>query len=104
MSGLGGLNKSKHGVVMGLVQPREGRVVIDGRFVVFLLLLVVVLGGFADEHSSLANRNYPGRSPLGARFQFGRWGDKGYWYTITGVVKEITEPNADTGSQASALR
>jgi predicted permease len=42
-------------------------------------------------NESFANRNYPGRSPLGARFQFGGWGDKAYWYTIVGVVKEIRD-------------
>jgi predicted permease len=42
-------------------------------------------------NESFANRNYPGRSPLGARFQFGSWGDKAYWYTIVGVVKEIRD-------------
>ncbi|MGH9856020.1 MAG: FtsX-like permease family protein, partial [Blastocatellia bacterium] len=45
----------------------------------------------AVVNESFANRNYPGRSPLGARFQFGRWGDKAYWYTIAGVVKEIRD-------------
>ena len=45
----------------------------------------------AVVNESFADRNFPGRSPLGARFQFGRWGDKGYWYTIVGVVKEIRD-------------
>jgi putative ABC transport system permease protein len=45
----------------------------------------------AVVNETFANRNYPGRSPLGARFQFGRWGDKAYWYTIVGVVKEIRD-------------
>ena len=45
----------------------------------------------AVVNESFANRNYPGRSPLGARFQFGPWGDKAYWYTIVGVVKEIRD-------------
>ncbi len=38
-----------------------------------------------------ASRNFPGRSPLGQRFKFGSLGDKGYWYTIVGVVKPIPE-------------
>ena len=33
----------------------------------------------------------PGPSPLGQRFKFGTTGDKGYWYTIVGVVKPIRE-------------
>ncbi|HEY7179860.1 MAG TPA: ABC transporter permease [Blastocatellia bacterium] len=45
----------------------------------------------AVVNESFANRNYPGRSAIGARFQFGDWGDKAYWYTIVGVVKEIRD-------------
>ena len=45
----------------------------------------------AIVNESFANRNFPGRSPLGSRFKFGRLGEKGYWYTIVGVVKEIRE-------------
>jgi putative ABC transport system permease protein len=45
----------------------------------------------AIVNESFATRNYPGRSAIGARFQFGRWGNKAYWYTIAGVVKEIRE-------------
>jgi len=37
------------------------------------------------------NRNFPGRSPLGSRFKFGSTGERGYWYTIVGVVKEIRD-------------
>ena len=45
----------------------------------------------AVVNESFAARNFPGRSPLGARFQFGRFGEKGYWYTIVGVVTNIRE-------------
>ena len=45
----------------------------------------------AVVNESFANRNYPGRSALGARFQFGDWGDDEYWYTIVGVVEEIRD-------------
>jgi predicted permease len=45
----------------------------------------------AIVNESFADRNFPGRSPLGARLQFGRWGDKAYWYTIVGVVREIRD-------------
>jgi predicted permease len=38
-----------------------------------------------------ANRHFRGRSPLGQRFKFGATGEKGYWYTIVGVVKPIRE-------------
>jgi putative ABC transport system permease protein len=42
-------------------------------------------------NESFANRNFPGGGPLGARFKFGSLGEKGYWYTIVGVVKEIRD-------------
>ena len=45
----------------------------------------------AVVNESFANRSFSGRSPLGARLQFGRWGSKGYWYTIVGVVQDIRE-------------
>jgi putative ABC transport system permease protein len=38
-----------------------------------------------------ANRHFAGQSPLGKRFKFGSLGEKGYWYTIVGVVKAIPE-------------
>ena len=40
---------------------------------------------------TFADRNFPGRSPLGARFKFGELNEKGYWYTVIGVVKEIRD-------------
>jgi putative ABC transport system permease protein len=45
----------------------------------------------AIVNEPFARRNFPGRSPLGRRFKFGSLGDKGYWYTIVGVVKSIPE-------------
>jgi predicted permease len=42
-------------------------------------------------NEAFANRHYPGRSAIGARFQFESRGDKAYWYTIAGVVKDIRE-------------
>jgi predicted permease len=45
----------------------------------------------AIVNETFANRHYAGRSPLGQRFQFGSLGDKGYWYTIVGVLKPIPE-------------
>ena len=45
----------------------------------------------AIVNEPFANRHFPGRSPLGQRFKFGSLGDKGYWYTIVGVVKPIPE-------------
>jgi putative ABC transport system permease protein len=45
----------------------------------------------AIVNETFADRNYPGRSPLGARIKFGRLNEKGYWYTIVGVAKEIRD-------------
>jgi len=45
----------------------------------------------AIVNESFADRNFPGRSALGARFKFGATGPKGYSYTIVGVVREIRD-------------
>jgi predicted permease len=42
-------------------------------------------------NETFANRHFPGRSPLGARFKFGRLGESGYSYTVVGVVREIRD-------------
>ena len=45
----------------------------------------------AIVNESFADRHFPGRSPLGAQLKFERLNEKGYWYTIAGVVKEIRD-------------
>lgn len=45
----------------------------------------------AIVNEPFANRHFRERSPLGQRFKFGNLGDKGYWYTIVGVVRPIRE-------------
>jgi len=45
----------------------------------------------AIVNETFANRNFAGRSAIGAQFKFGNTGEKGYWYRIVGVVKEIHE-------------
>jgi putative ABC transport system permease protein len=45
----------------------------------------------AIVNEAFANRNFGKASPLGKRFKFGNTGDKGYWYTVVGVVKQIRE-------------
>jgi predicted permease len=45
----------------------------------------------AIVNEPFANRHFAGRSPLGQKFKFGALGEKGYWYTIVGVVKQIRE-------------
>ena len=55
-------------------------------------------------NESFANRNYPGRSPLGERLKFERLDEKGYWYTIVGVVKEIRERGVAEESRPAIYR
>jgi putative ABC transport system permease protein len=45
----------------------------------------------AIVNQPFADRHFAGRSPLGQGFKFGSLGEKGYWYTIVGVVKPIPE-------------
>jgi putative ABC transport system permease protein len=45
----------------------------------------------AIVNEPFAARHFQGQSPLGRRFKFGNNGDKGYWYTIVGVVKPMRE-------------
>ena len=58
----------------------------------------------AIVNETFANRNFPGRSALGEQFKFGKLGDKGYWYTIVGVVKEIREVGMDEESRPAVYR
>jgi putative ABC transport system permease protein len=53
---------------------------------------------------SFANRNYSGRSPLGERLKFERLNEKGYWYTIVGVVREIRERGVAEDSRPAIYR
>ena len=45
----------------------------------------------AIVNQPFAARAFRDRSPLGQRFKFGTTGQRGYWYTIVGVVKPIRE-------------
>ena len=55
-------------------------------------------------NESFANRNYPGRSPLGERLKFERLNENGYWYTVVGVVKEIRERGVAEDSRPAIYR
>jgi putative ABC transport system permease protein len=55
-------------------------------------------------NESFAARHFAGRSPLGARFKFGRLGEQGYWYTIVGVVKEIRDRGVAEELQPAVYR
>ena len=58
----------------------------------------------AIVNETFANRHFPGRSPIGARFKFGKTDDKGYWYTIVGVLKEIREVGMDEELRPAVYR
>jgi putative ABC transport system permease protein len=58
----------------------------------------------AVVNESLADRHFPGRSALGTRFKFGRLGERGYWYTIVGVVKEIRDRGVTEELQPTVYR
>ena len=58
----------------------------------------------AIVNESFVDRHFPGQSPLGARFQFGNRGPKGYWYTIVGVVKEIRDRGVTEELQPTIYR
>jgi predicted permease len=45
----------------------------------------------AIVNESFANRHFSGRSPIGERIKYGQLNEKGWWYTIVGVVKDIHE-------------
>lgn len=58
----------------------------------------------AIVNEPFANRNFPGRSPLGQRFKFGSLGDKGHWYTVVGVVKQIPESGVLEAAKPAVYR
>ena len=45
----------------------------------------------AIVNEPFAARHFQGQAVLGRRFKFGNLSDKGYWYTIVGVVRPIRE-------------
>ncbi len=53
----------------------------------------------AIVNETFANRNFAGRSAIGAQFKFGNTDGKGYWFRIVGVVKEIHEVGMEEGSE-----
>ncbi len=58
----------------------------------------------AVVNESFARLNYPDRSPIGQQFQFGELNEKGYWYTIVGVVKEIRDRGVTEGLKPTIYR
>jgi putative ABC transport system permease protein len=55
-------------------------------------------------NEALANREFPGRSPLGQRLKFGELDGDGYWYTVVGVVRQIRENGVLDGATAAIYR
>jgi predicted permease len=66
-----------------------GATLLDGRF--FSATDQAAKLPLAIVNELFAARHFQGQSPLGRRFKFGNTGEKGYWYTIVGVVKPIRE-------------
>jgi putative ABC transport system permease protein len=58
----------------------------------------------AIVNESFADRNFPGRSAIGARFKFGELNEKGYWYTIVGVVKDVREVGIEEALRPAVYR
>jgi predicted permease len=58
----------------------------------------------AVVNESFADRHFPGRSAVGERLKFGRLDEKGYWYTIVGVVEEIRERGVAEGLRPAVYR
>lgn len=58
----------------------------------------------AIVNEAFANRHFGNASPLGKRFKFGNLGNKGYWYTIVGVVKQIRESSVLEENRPSVYR
>jgi predicted permease len=55
-------------------------------------------------NETFADRHFAGRSPLGERFKFGNRGERGYWYTVVGVVKEIRDRGVAEELQPAVYR
>jgi putative ABC transport system permease protein len=66
-----------------------GATLLDGRF--FTVADQASKLPLAIINEPFASRHFRDRSPPGQRFKFGSTGEKGYWYTIVGVVKPIRE-------------
>src|SRR5438552_14308667 len=58
----------------------------------------------AIVNETFANRHFPGRPAVGARFKYGQLDDKGYWYTIVGVVKEIHEVGMEEDARPAVYK
>ncbi len=58
----------------------------------------------AIVNETFANRHFVGRSAIGARFKYGNLDDKGYWYTIVGVLNEIREVGMDEELRPAVYR
>ena len=69
--------------------PTVGATLLDGRF--FSAADQASQVPLAIINETFASRHYGGRSPVGQRFKYGNTGEKGYWYTIVGVVRSIRE-------------
>src|SRR5499427_9324992 len=82
--------------------PTIGARLVEGRF--FEISVQKSDSPVAMVSELFAKRHFPGSSPLGKRFKYGEFGDKGYWYTVVGVVKQIREAGVLEGEKPVIYR
>jgi putative ABC transport system permease protein len=58
----------------------------------------------AIVNESFASRNFPDRSAIGAKLKFGELNERGYWYTIIGVTKEVREGGIEDEQRLAVYR
>ncbi|HEY3886005.1 MAG TPA: ABC transporter permease, partial [Vicinamibacterales bacterium] len=58
----------------------------------------------AIVNETFAHRSFAGRSAIGARFKYGQFDEKSYWYTIVGVVKDIRETALTEAARPTVYR
>jgi len=57
----------------------------------------------AMVNQSMAQRFWPGQSPIGRRFRFGAAGEQGAWYTVSGVVADLRRQGPERESFPQAF-
>jgi putative ABC transport system permease protein len=79
-----------------------GATLVDGRF--FTAEDQASKTPLAIVSEQFGNRYFHGRTLIGHRFKYGSTGEKGYWYTIVGVIKPIREGGMLAEMKATVYR
>ena len=58
----------------------------------------------AIVNETFASRNFPDRSPIGARLKFGELTETGHWYTIVGVLRDVREGGIEDEQRLAVYR